>query len=152
MWTQSRQILEVEIEATKALDHKSWQPDLATDEARLQQRLEKLKLDMQVVQGDGNCQVWQLQLVQSPLSAVWNEHMLQLYTLTVQVIVLLGLAGSDLAPAAAVSLCITSLVGHSGVPSASPAAGSQLHEVQICLKTLVCSIRLSTVKSRLERA
>lgn len=57
MWTESRQVLEVEIQAAKAQSHQSWQPDLASDESRLQARLEKLKLDMQVVQGDGNCQV-----------------------------------------------------------------------------------------------
>ncbi|KAK9791363.1 hypothetical protein WJX73_009217 [Symbiochloris irregularis] len=56
LWTESRQALEVEIQAAKAQDHASWTPDLASDEARLQARLEKLKLDMQVVSGDGNCQ------------------------------------------------------------------------------------------------
>lgn len=52
--------MEVEIQAAKAQDHASWAPDLASDEARLQARLEKLKLDMQVVSGDGNCQVYTL--------------------------------------------------------------------------------------------
>lgn len=52
----SRKELEVTIKEEKQKDHSSWEPDLLSEETRLQKRLDRLKLDMHVVSGDGNCQ------------------------------------------------------------------------------------------------
>ena len=57
-WTPSRIGLESAINAEKAKDRGNSEPDLLQAETRLHKRLEKLRLDMHVVKGDGNCQVW----------------------------------------------------------------------------------------------
>ena len=40
-----------------AKDDSDWSADLLGDETRLNKRLDKLKLDLHVCAGDGNCQV-----------------------------------------------------------------------------------------------
>ena len=56
-WTPSRIGLESAINAEKATSKAETNPDLLQDETRLHKRLEKLRLNMHVVRGDGNCQV-----------------------------------------------------------------------------------------------
>ena len=57
IWTESRKDLELVIQAEKAKDHADWNPDLNSQEERLRKRLAKLKLEMKVMVGDGNCLV-----------------------------------------------------------------------------------------------
>ena len=67
LWTQSRQNLEEAIEEEKENStHKTWDSDLLSHEQRLDQRLDKLKLDMFIMGSDGACQV------QSASS--WQSH------------------------------------------------------------------------------
>eukprot|EP00884_Botryococcus_braunii_P020390 jgi/Botrbrau1/7034/Bobra.0165s0057.1 len=56
LWSNSRRDLEVAIQSQKSEDHRTWDEDLLTEEARLDQRLSKLNLEMFVMAGDGNCQ------------------------------------------------------------------------------------------------
>lgn len=57
LWTQSRQNLEEAIEEEKENStHKTWDSDLLSHEQRLDQRLDKLKLDMFIMGSDGACQ------------------------------------------------------------------------------------------------
>lgn len=55
-WTVSRKVLEDTISQQAAHDLAESTPDLRSEEARLRDRLKLLKLDMHVMQGDGNCQ------------------------------------------------------------------------------------------------
>lgn len=57
LWTQSRQNLEEAIEEEKENSSHKWNPDLLSQEQRLEQRLDKLKLDMFIMGSDGACQV-----------------------------------------------------------------------------------------------
>ena len=56
LWTQSRANLEEAIEAEKENTDHNWDSDLLTHEQRLEQRLNKLKLDMFIMGSDGACQ------------------------------------------------------------------------------------------------
>lgn len=58
IWTQSRQNLEEAIEEEKENTSHKWDPDLLSHEQRLEQRLDKLNLDMYIMGSDGACQVW----------------------------------------------------------------------------------------------
>ncbi|KAK9826434.1 hypothetical protein WJX81_005249 [Elliptochloris bilobata] len=55
LWTEDRRALVVTIHKEKTRDHKNWEPDLLPQEARLQKRLAKLRMEMVVMAGDGNC-------------------------------------------------------------------------------------------------
>ena len=57
IWTQSRQNLEEAIEEEKENTNHNWDSDLLSHEQRLDQRLDKLKLDMFIMGSDGACQV-----------------------------------------------------------------------------------------------
>ena len=57
IWTQSRQNLEDAIEEEKENTNHNWDSDLLSSEQRLEQRLDKLKLDMFIMGSDGACQV-----------------------------------------------------------------------------------------------
>ena len=57
IWTQSRQSLEEAIEEEKENTEHNWDSDLLSHEQRLDQRLDKLKLDMFIMGSDGACQV-----------------------------------------------------------------------------------------------
>ena len=57
LWTQSRQNLEEAIEEEKESTSHKWDPDLLSHEQRLEQRLDKLNLDMYIMGSDGACQV-----------------------------------------------------------------------------------------------
>ena len=57
LWTQSRQNLEEAIEEEKESTSHRWDPDLLSHEQRLEQRLDKLNLDMYIMGSDGACQV-----------------------------------------------------------------------------------------------
>lgn len=57
LWTQSRQNLEEAIEEEKENTEHKWDSDLMSHEQRLDQRLDKLKLDMFIMGSDGACQV-----------------------------------------------------------------------------------------------
>ena len=57
LWTQSRQNLEEAIEEEKENTDHNWDSDLLSHEQRLEQRLNKLKLDMFIMGADGACQV-----------------------------------------------------------------------------------------------
>ena len=59
IWTQSRQNLEEAIEEEKENTSHRWDPDLLSHEQRLEQRLDKLNLDMYIMGSDGACQVGQ---------------------------------------------------------------------------------------------
>ncbi|KAL3159149.1 hypothetical protein ABBQ32_14134 [Trebouxia sp. C0010 RCD-2024] len=56
LWTQSRANLEEAIEEEKENTDHNWDSDLLTHEQRLEQRLNKLKLDMFIMGSDGACQ------------------------------------------------------------------------------------------------
>lgn len=56
LWTQSRDNLEVAIEEEKENTDHNWDSDLLSHEQRLEQRLDKLKLDMFIMGSDGACQ------------------------------------------------------------------------------------------------
>ncbi|KAL0048207.1 hypothetical protein WJX82_009891 [Trebouxia sp. C0006] len=56
IWTQSRQSLEEAIEEEKENTEHNWDSDLLSHEQRLDQRLDKLKLDMFIMGSDGACQ------------------------------------------------------------------------------------------------
>lgn len=60
LWTQSRDNLEVAIEEEKENTDHNWDSDLLSHEQRLEQRLDKLKLDMFIMGSDGACQVFVL--------------------------------------------------------------------------------------------
>lgn len=60
IWTQSRQSLEEAIEEEKENTGHNWDSDLLSHEQRLDQRLDKLKLDMFIMGSDGACQVCHL--------------------------------------------------------------------------------------------
>jgi len=60
IWTQSRQSLEEAIEEEKENTEHNWDSDLLSHEQRLDQRLDKLKLDMFIMGSDGACQVCHL--------------------------------------------------------------------------------------------
>ena len=60
IWTQSRQNLEEAIEEEKENTSHRWDPDLLSHEQRLEQRLDKLNLDMYIMGSDGACQVGRL--------------------------------------------------------------------------------------------
>lgn len=55
-WTESRTDLEEELQSEKAAGAKTRVPDWKSEDTRLAERLQKLKLDMFVMEGDGNCQ------------------------------------------------------------------------------------------------
>lgn len=57
IWTQSRRNLEEAIEEEKENTSHKWDPDLLSHEQRLEQRLDKLNLDMYIMGSDGACQV-----------------------------------------------------------------------------------------------
>lgn len=57
LWTQSRANLEEAIEEEKENTDHNWDSDLLSHEQRLEQRLDKLKLDMFIMGSDGACQV-----------------------------------------------------------------------------------------------
>lgn len=69
IWTQSRQNLEEAIEEEKENTSHRWDPDLLTQEQRLDQRLDKLNLDMYIMGSDGACQVIPLFLLHEPAHA-----------------------------------------------------------------------------------
>jgi hypothetical protein len=56
-WTSSRRLLDFRLQTEQAASAKQAQPDELGDEERLEQRLERLGLDMLEADGDGNCQV-----------------------------------------------------------------------------------------------
>lgn len=58
-WTSSRRLLDFRLQTEQAASAKQAQPDDLCDEARLEQRLQRLGLDMLEADGDGNCQVGQ---------------------------------------------------------------------------------------------
>ena len=56
-WTQSRQLLDIRLKDEQHASKKGKDPDYLTENERLQQRLDRLGLDMMIAEGDGNCQV-----------------------------------------------------------------------------------------------
>jgi hypothetical protein len=56
-WTQSRKLLDIKLKTEQHASKQKTNPDYLTENDRLQQRLDRLGLDMIIAEADGNCQV-----------------------------------------------------------------------------------------------